>query len=254
MGMWCPQRQRQGRTEDAIGLFEQALALRIDLHGPESSSVRRACESLSDVLNGASLKHLQNEEYEVAKRLLEKAEILTGPEDLITAVTYNNIACYYRRKKKLRTALKYLERAQRIEMKSRHVANPAGTRLNLCAVLSQLERHSEALEHAQAAVVLLQEELSMMSTIDDFGDKNPEALNKMAVLAISYHNIGVVLYCPLRSRCLRALQTSRLSTPLGSFEFMQGVVCPSHTTAVPVPYDAGGRGPNLVRPFGLLVV
>ena len=185
------QRQRQGRTEDAIGLFEQALALRIDLHGPESSSVRRACESLSDVLNGASLKHLQNEEYEVAKRLLEKAEILTGPEDLITAVTYNNIACYYRRKKKLRTALKYLERAQRIEMKSRHVANPAGTRLNLCAVLSQLERHSEALEHAQAAVVLLQEELSMMSTIDDFGDKNPEALNKMAVLAISYHNIGV---------------------------------------------------------------
>lgn len=44
------------------------------------------------------------------------------------------------RKNKLRTALKYLEKAQRIEMKSRVVANPAGTRLNLCAVLSQLER------------------------------------------------------------------------------------------------------------------
>ena len=91
------QRQRQGRTLEAIRLFEQALEHRIDLHGPESSSVRKACDSLSDVLNGAALKHLQSEEYEEAKKLLQKAEMLTGPDDLISAVTYNNIACYYRR-------------------------------------------------------------------------------------------------------------------------------------------------------------
>ena len=134
------QRQRQGRTLEAIRLFEQALEYRISLHGPDSSSVKKACDNLSDILNGAALKHLQMEEYEEAKKLLQKAEMLTGPDDLISAVTYNNIACYYRRKNKLRTALKYLEKAQRIEMKSRVVANPAGTRLNLCAVLSQLER------------------------------------------------------------------------------------------------------------------
>jgi len=91
------QRQRQGRTLDAIRLFEQALELRIDLHGPESSSVKKACDNLSDILNGAALKHLQCEEYEEAKKLLQKAEMLTGPDDLISAVTYNNIACYYRR-------------------------------------------------------------------------------------------------------------------------------------------------------------
>ena len=39
------------------------------------------------------------------------------------------------------------------------VVNPAGTRLNLCAVLSQLGWHEAALEHAQAAVILLQEDL-----------------------------------------------------------------------------------------------
>jgi|LauGreDrversion2_3_1035106.scaffolds.fasta_scaffold54459_1 hypothetical protein len=122
---------------------------------------------------------------------------------------------------KLRTALKYLEKAQRIEMKSRVVANPAGTRLNLCAVLSQLERwltprmifcsvvlmqelvpcimltvdegrHGEALEHAQAAVVLLQEELAQLELNDDYEENSPETLNKMAVLAISYHNIGAL--------------------------------------------------------------
>lgn len=91
------QRQRQGRTSDAIRLFEQALEFRIDLHGAESSSVRKACDNLSDILNGAALKHLQVEEYEEAKKLLQKAEMLTGPDDLISAVTYNNIACYYRR-------------------------------------------------------------------------------------------------------------------------------------------------------------
>jgi tetratricopeptide (TPR) repeat protein len=91
------QRQRQGRTIEAIRLFEQALECRIDVHGPESSSVKKACENLSDILNGAALKHLQNEEYEEAKKLLQKAEMLTGPDDLISAVTFNNIACYYRR-------------------------------------------------------------------------------------------------------------------------------------------------------------
>lgn len=102
--------------------------------------MKKACDNLCDVLNGAALKHLQNEEHEAAKLLLKKAEALSGPDDLITAVTYNNIACYFRRKGKLRTALSYLEKAQRIEMRVKTVSNPAGTRLNLCAVLSQLDR------------------------------------------------------------------------------------------------------------------
>jgi len=52
-------------------------------------------------------------------------------------------------------------------------------------------RHNEALEHAHAAVVLLQEELSQMEVTGDYSrDSSPETLNKMAVLAISYHNIG----------------------------------------------------------------
>lgn len=59
----------------------------------------------------------------------------------------------------MRIALGYLEKALRIEKKAQVVVNPAGTRLNLCAVLSQLDRHPEALDHAQAAVILLQEEL-----------------------------------------------------------------------------------------------
>ena len=39
--------------------------------------------------------------------------------------------------------------------------------------------------------MLLQEELSQMEMNEGFHEhRSPEALNKMAVLAISYHNIG----------------------------------------------------------------
>ena len=38
----------------------------------------------------------------------------------------------------MRRALGYLEKALRIETRCRVAVNPAGTRLNLCAVLSQV--------------------------------------------------------------------------------------------------------------------
>lgn len=41
----------------------------------------------------------------------------------------------------------------------------------------------------------MQEELSQMDlSSDDDWENNPDRLNKMAVLAISYHNIGSFLY------------------------------------------------------------
>ena len=65
-----------------------------------------------------------------------------------------------------------------------------------CQGVTRLERrHHEALEHAQAAVVLLQEELSQMEMNGEHHEnRSPETLNKMAVLAISYHNIGASFY------------------------------------------------------------
>ena len=39
-----------------------------------------------------------------------QAEALSEPYEFLRAVTYNNLACYYRRQGKLRTSLKYLEK------------------------------------------------------------------------------------------------------------------------------------------------
>lgn len=57
------------------------------------------------------------------------------------ATTFNNLACYYRRNGKLRTAQNYLKFALEIELKLDSVSTLADTHLNLCAVLFQLDKH-----------------------------------------------------------------------------------------------------------------
>lgn len=97
--------------------------------------------------------------------LLKKAEILTERDPAGKAATYNNLACYYRRQGKLHAALTYLQKALKIESKLPNVQNPADTHINACAVLSQLGKHASALEHAQTALILLQEELLVSENI-----------------------------------------------------------------------------------------
>lgn len=64
-------------------------------------------------------------------------------------MTFNNLACFYRRTGKLRTAHIFLERALAIEQTYKtKVASKADTHLNMCAVLSSLGKHEKAMDHA----------------------------------------------------------------------------------------------------------
>jgi tetratricopeptide (TPR) repeat protein len=85
-----------------------------------------------------------------------------------------------------------------VSMCDKQVETPADTHLNACAVLSQLGRHQAALEHAQSALILLQEELfsgaslSVLSTNGSLPTAGqPPRADRVAVLAIAYHNMGV---------------------------------------------------------------
>ena len=124
----------------------------------------------------------------MVSELLKKAEILTERDPAGRAVTYNNMACFSRQQGRLHASLHYLQKALKIEGRLRNVDNPADTHLNLCAVLSQLNRHDEALTHAQAALSLLQEELFGGAGGAGVAGQKPD---RIAVLAISYHNLGV---------------------------------------------------------------
>ena len=118
-------------------------------------------------------------------------------------MTFNNMACYYRRIGKMRTALNFLQRALTIESRLQRPETQADTHLNICAVLSQLNKHELALNHAMSAVILLQEMMlrrkldpasAMEDDLEDVpGTVVPKETNKdkVAVLAIAYHNMGV---------------------------------------------------------------
>lgn len=182
------QLQKQGNYLEALECMERGLVLRQHIFGAESDEVWRACKTVGEMCNLLAMTYLQQEEFPMVLELLKKAEILTERDAAGRAATYNNLACYYRRQGKLHPALTYLQKALKIEAKLPNVQNPADTHINACAVLSQLGRHQTALEHAQSALILLQEELLAPPGV--VGAATPQA-DRIAVLAIAYHNIGV---------------------------------------------------------------
>lgn len=180
------QLQQQGNYLGALECMERGLVLRQHFFGADSDEVWRACKSVGEMCNLLAMTYLQQQDFDMALELLKKAEILTERDDAGKAVTFNNLACYYRRQGKLNQALTHLQKALKIEARLDGVKNAADTHLNMCAVLSQLGHHSAALEHAQSSLILMQEEL-----FSDTSKPLSEKADRVAVLAICYHNIGV---------------------------------------------------------------
>mmetsp|Transcript_6815 Transcript_6815/g.6921 ORF Transcript_6815/g.6921 Transcript_6815/m.6921 type:complete len:329 (+) Transcript_6815:107-1093(+) len=185
----CAQLQKQGNYLEALECMERGLVLRQHFFGAESDEVWTACKTVGEMCNLLAMTYLQQEDFNMVLELLKKAEILTERDAAGRAATFNNLACYYRRQGKLHAALQYLQKALKIESKLQNVQNPADTHINACAVLSQLGRHQSALEHAQQALILLQEEL--LSPPGSAEPAAPPQADRIAVLAIAYHNIGV---------------------------------------------------------------
>ena len=179
----------QGNYLEALECMERGLVLRQHFFGAESDEVWSACKTVGEMCNLLAMTYLQQEDFNMVLELLKKAEILTERDPMGRAATFNNLACYYRRQGKLHAALQYLQKALKIESKLSNVQNPADTHINACAVLSQLGRHQSALEHAQNALILLQEEL--LTPPGGGTTSAPPQADRIAVLAIAYHNIGV---------------------------------------------------------------
>ncbi|GMI41174.1 hypothetical protein TeGR_g14029 [Tetraparma gracilis] len=186
----CTSLQQQGNYLEALECMERGLVLRQHFFGADSEEVWRACKVVGEMCNLLAMTYLQQEDFAMVLELLKKAEILTERDPPGRAVTFNNLACYYRRQGKLHASLQYLQKALKIEARLEKVDNPADTHLNACAVLSQLGRHQSALEHAQSALILLQEEL--FNGVNPLREEtNAPKADRIAVLAIAYHNIGV---------------------------------------------------------------
>jgi tetratricopeptide (TPR) repeat protein len=186
-------------------VLEELLKIKKINFGTNSKQFTKSCKVLCEICNILAVYYLKKEDINSALDLLKKSEELCENNELGQAMTFNNMACYYRRIGKMRTALNFLQRALTIESRLQRPETQADTHLNICAVLSQLNKHELALNHAMSAVILLQEmmlrkKLDPASAQDDDLDDPPlpsgagnkdHNKDKVAVLAIAYHNMGV---------------------------------------------------------------
>jgi len=182
------------RRQKLLVCLETGLSLRRRLYAESSPQVAAACQHLCEACNFAATRMLQADNLKGARELLKRAEQVAEKSDACRAITFNNLACFYRRTGKLRSAVGFLERALAIE---EHSGNPeaAQTHLNICACLSQLQRHADALYHAQSALIRLYESLSPRLLAGDLSgseeDLDEECLEQVTVLCIAYHNLAV---------------------------------------------------------------
>jgi len=184
-------RQRNDQQQ-LLAHLERGLYLRRRLYPEASAEVIAACHRLCEVSNVAGTSMLQQGHLKGAHELLKRAEQVADKNQKDKAVTWNNLACYYRRTGKLRTAATLLERALEIE----EYAEPnaaAQTHLNLCATLSQLQRHADALYHAQSAMIRMYEILSPEMVAGKLSSLplKEEQFELVTVLCIAYHNTAV---------------------------------------------------------------
>ena len=129
--------------------------------------------------------------------MLKKAELFTENNDRLRAITFNNYACLFRKTNKLRNALSYLEQALDLEYtyinngdekvdEALRISNPCEIHLNICAILSQMNKHDLAIHHAMKALILIQDELVART---ENGASNNE--DRFTVMVIALHNIAV---------------------------------------------------------------
>lgn len=144
--------------------------------------------------NADALALMRQKQYQAALERLRRAEAFAAHPTLrrancspggrrglvqLRAATYNNLAILYKSVNDLRLALHYCNRALRLEINfvppppatasagaeasasasAVRAPNPAGTHLNMAAILSTMGRHSSALLHAECALSSLYMEL-----------------------------------------------------------------------------------------------
>lgn len=191
----------EGGLLDSIVFMEQSLAQRVQAFGTEEAETIRQWKKLNTEYNISAMKYLQTDEFDTALGLLNRAkQLITSPVKFgemddrrkLLAITYNNMSCIFKRRGLLKTALGYAEKALKLETQSTKADNPACTHLNLCAILSRLDRHRHALEHCKCALDLIRagnycgaETPGLMNAFHDGAE--PES----SILAVCYHNMAV---------------------------------------------------------------
>lgn len=91
--------------------MEEIVSIKKSVYGIDHPEFDKASEKLCEYLNLAAMVELQKEQFDLTIDHLRKAELVARNSLALKSTTFNNMACYYRRTGKVRTALSYLIQA-----------------------------------------------------------------------------------------------------------------------------------------------
>ncbi|KAL4433481.1 hypothetical protein ABPG74_002878 [Tetrahymena malaccensis] len=192
--------QQQQKLGDTLNVLEEVLNMKREVYGEDSEQYQKTSEKLCEICNIIAMICLNKDKNDSCYDFLKKAEILCQGSALYKAITYNNMAQYCKKTNKIKAGIIYLQKAQEIQLKQGNPVLLADTHLNLCALLSNVDRHNEALEHILIAVVLLQDEYNsyllkkvQANKQNQEGQESAQEVSDdlFTKLSIAYHNMGV---------------------------------------------------------------
>lgn len=201
------------RFVTTITELERKLQEGITKHGLDNQNVLALAAELCKQYNSVSMQLIDRKDLDMAYMLLQKADILTesstgvlsGDMELqhkLRAVTCNNLGCYFKHRGKPQAALHYLQQAHELEKSLPSCEQSASTLLNLCAALSSMKRHQQALHYAQQAVDYLLAQHHLEAQDVERPSSNIQQLyfppvslprRSASLLATSYYNKAVEL-------------------------------------------------------------
>lgn len=153
------------------------------MEGFPSTVLRRNKDGM-EALRKGNLQAAFDQFKDAESLLASHSRDMDGPTSL-AAVTCNNLGLYYKKVGKLHGALSYLRRALKMEVDlDADEVTLAGTHLNICAILSKLDKHDKAVQHALNA-------LDLISSRVDGQEPDKVPADDYSVLAIAYHNVAV---------------------------------------------------------------
>lgn len=178
---------------------EKILKLMIQAYTNETILIQYV-SSISYSANTQSTELLETGKHKTCLALLKKVEnLLLGFScktlAMLINLTYNNLACSYKKTGKLPLALESLEKGLEICLKYNETDNIAISHLNISAILSQMGNHRIASEHSNKAAVKCQQDIAKLNLQLK---KSPELISvrqdlkeKFSLLGIANYNIGV---------------------------------------------------------------
>jgi tetratricopeptide (TPR) repeat protein len=185
-------------TETALILRRNSERLYPELAHRFTTSLLKQSQELVLKCNSVAVASFQDNNYDAASFLLNKALFLTdefeetrlfGDADhdrlRLRAATYNNLGCLEKRRGRLHPSLDHLQKAAQLEVSvDPDVGASPSTYLNLCTVLNKLGNHVAAVSAAQRAIDTLH--FQAQQGLDQYP-------NYPVMLAVAFYNLGASL-------------------------------------------------------------